>query len=93
MIETREILDDDELHDQAVARLRKKREFMAHLLAYVMVNSVLVVVWALTGTPFFWPLFPLMGWGIGLAFHAWDTFGRPPTEERIRREMERLRTK
>ena len=93
MIETSEIRDDEDLRKQAVVRLRKKREFGAHLLAYVMVNTVLVVVWALTGMPFFWPLFPLMGWGIGLAFHAWDTFGRPPTEERIRREMERLRTK
>ena len=42
----------------------------------------------------FWTHFlayALIGWGIGLAFHAWDVFvERPPSEERIRREMDRL---
>ena len=91
MIETREAEEDDRLREQAVERLKEKREFGAHLLAYIMVNGLLVAIWAMTGTGFFWPVFPLMGWGIGLAFHAWDAFGRPPTEDRIRREMERLR--
>lgn len=91
MIETKEIRGDEDLRKEAVARLRAKREFTAHLLAYAMVNALLVAIWAFTGAGFFWPIFPLTGWGIGIAFHAWDTFGRPPTEERIRREMDRLR--
>jgi hypothetical protein len=33
-----------------------------------------------------------MGWGIGMVFHAWDTYSRPPSDDRIRREMERLRS-
>lgn len=82
--------ENEDLREQAVVRLGKKRDFGAHLLAYVMVNTVLVVVWALTGAGLFWPIFPLMGWGIGIAFHTWDVFGRPPTEERISREMERI---
>lgn len=81
---------DGSLREQAIVRLRKKREFAAHLLAYVMVNTLLVVVWAVSGAGFFWPIFPMMGWGIGLVFHAWDTYGGTPSEERIRREMERL---
>lgn len=95
MIETKEIQGeertDEELRKEAIVRLGKKRDFGAHLLAYVLVNGLLIVLWAVTGAGFFWPLFPLMGWGIGVAFHAWDTYGRPPTEERIRREMDRLR--
>ena len=91
MVMTDRVDEDNDLRDQAVVRLNKKREFWAHLLAYLMVNTILVVVWAMTGAAFFWPIFPLMGWGIGMAFHAWDTFGRPPSEERIRREMEQLR--
>jgi len=91
MIETRELAEDEGLREQAVVRLRKKREFGAHLVAFVMVNAVLVVVWALTEVGFFWPIFPLMGWGIGLVFHAWDTFSREPTEAQIHREIMRLR--
>jgi uncharacterized membrane protein YecN with MAPEG domain len=82
---------EDGLREQAVVRLRKKREFGANVLAYVMINTLLVTVWALTGAEFFWPIFPIMGWGIGIVFHAWDVYGRLPSEERIRREMERLR--
>ena len=82
---------DEQLRGQALVQLRKKREFGGHLLAYLLVNLLLVVVWAMTGASFFWPIFPMLGWGIGVAFHAWDTFGGPPSEDRIRREMERLR--
>ncbi|HEX6206722.1 MAG TPA: 2TM domain-containing protein [Actinomycetota bacterium] len=89
MVEIRE--DEEILREQAVERLKRKRDFTAHLLAYLMVNTVLIVVWAMTGAGFFWPIFPLVGWGIGLGFHAWDTFSRPPSEERIQEEMDHLR--
>jgi hypothetical protein len=44
----------------------------------------------MTGAGFFWPVIPIIGWGIGLFFHGWDTFSGNPKEARIRREMERL---
>ncbi len=82
---------DEELREQAVKQLKKKREFSADVFAYVMVNAFLVGIWAVTGSGFFWPIFPILGWGLGLFFHAWDVYQRPPTEERIRREMDRLK--
>jgi hypothetical protein len=42
------------------------------------------------GAAFFWPIFPLLGWGIGVAFNAWDVDRPPISEDRIRREMDRL---
>lgn len=81
-----------ELREQAVSRIESKRDFRAHASIYVAVNVVLVVVWASTGSGLFWPIFPLLGWGIGVAVHAWDVYGRKPiSEDRIRREAERLR--
>ena len=83
---------DQDLRQQAIGRLRKKSEFKAHLLAYVTVNALLVGIWAVSGAGYFWPVFPLLGWGIGVIFNAWDVYRRPaPTEEQIRREMEALR--
>ncbi|HJR97825.1 MAG TPA: 2TM domain-containing protein [Actinomycetota bacterium] len=81
---------NDDLRARAIARLEHKREFWAHLAAYVLVNGGLVVIWAMTGAGFFWPVFPIIGWGIGLFFHGWDTFRGGPKEARIRREMDRL---
>ena len=82
---------NEDLRDEAIKSLKAKREFKAHLLAYVLVNTLLIVIWAVSGVGFFWPIFPLLGWGIGIAFHAWDVYGSRPSEEKIRREIDRLR--
>ena len=82
----------DALREAAVTRLRKKRDFATHVLIYVLVNSFLVVIWAATSGDFFWPMFPIFGWGIGLAANAWDVYGRKPiSEAEIRQEMDRIR--
>ncbi len=50
------------------------RGFYTNLAAYVIVNLGLFILDMLTGggTWFFWPL---LGWGIGLAAHAYRVFG------------------
>jgi len=82
----------EELRQLAVTRLRKKRDLGAHALAYVLVNLFLNAIWLLVMPGgFYWPMFPLLGWGIGLAFHIWDVYGPTrPTPEQIEREMRRL---
>lgn len=85
-------LSEEELRERAVKRLRKKQDFFRHLVVFVLVNTFLVVIWAISGVGFFWPVFPLLGWGIGLTMHAWDTFASTGFgEARIRREMDRMR--
>jgi hypothetical protein len=80
------------LRDRAIKRLKKRRDFSAHVLVYVLVNAFLVAIWALTNPHgFFWPIFPLAGWGIGVVMNAWDVFRNDEfDEDQIRREMERL---
>lgn len=83
----------DDLGDRrtaAVERLKAKRDFRNHLAVYLIVNTMLVVIWAMSGGGYFWPIWPIAGWGIGLAFNAWSVFFQHPiTEDEIRREMER----
>jgi hypothetical protein len=80
-----------DLRERAVRRLRKKHDFRIHLVIYLMVNALLVAVWAMTGPGFFWPIFPLVGWGVGVVANAWDAYGRDvPTESQIRHEMEKM---
>ena len=85
--------DVDEVVDEREAarrRLQAKRDFSAHLVSYVVVNAFLVVVWAVTGAGYFWPIWVLGCWGIGLVLHAWDVFWRRPlTEADIDSELER----
>jgi len=83
---------EDSLRQEAVRRLKKKRDFQSHLIAYVSVNALLVVIWAVTSAGFFWPIFPMLGWGIGVLLNAWDVYGRRPiSEHEIAREVDRLR--
>ena len=83
--------EDESLRERAVKRLRQKSEFKAHLISYLLVNGFLVVLWAtLAGGGFFWPMFPIAGWGIGVFFHGWDVYRAEPSEDQIRKEMQRL---
>ena len=83
---------EPDLRAAALIRLRKKREFLQHLTVYVVVNGTLVLIWlATTPSGFFWPMFPLLGWGVGIIFHGLDVYApEQPSEERIQREMNRL---
>jgi hypothetical protein len=60
---------------------------------YLMVNTTLVVIWAMTGRQFFWPIFPIVGWGIGVVANAYDAYSRRPSEASIEREMSRIRAR
>jgi 2TM domain len=82
---------DDDIRDQARAQIKKRRDFGAHAVSYVLVNLLLIGIWAATGAGYFWPIWVLLGWGIGLAFNAWDVFFRRPiTEADVEREMRRM---
>jgi hypothetical protein len=79
------------LRGRAVRRLKKRRDFFAHLLVYFLVNTFLVVIWAVTSSGFFWPMFPIVGWGIGVVMNAWDVWrGDEFSEEEIAREIQRM---
>ncbi len=51
---------------------KAKSGFMSHFVSFAMVNAMLIVIWFITGGfagvhP--WFIYPLLGWGIGLASH------------------------
>ena len=87
-----DVSTEEDLRKQALERVKKRRDFWPHLLVYLMVNTLLVVVWAMTSSGgFFWPVFPIAGWGIGIVMHAWDAFWRTGiTEKDIDREVARM---
>ena len=85
---------DEELRKQAIKGIKKKRDFWNHVIAYCIVNVFLIVIWYWNGAGYFWPGWVLAGWGIGLAFNAWEAYGRGSraiTEDEIQREIDRQR--
>jgi 2TM domain-containing protein len=81
-----------ELREQALQRLKKRQDFRAHLLVYVLFNLGVWGIWLLIDTGFPWPLFVTFFWGIGLVMNAWEFYWRRPiTEADVQREIEHLR--
>lgn len=57
---------------------QKRTGFKWSLMAYIFVNAFLVNTWFFTSGSYnnFWPIWPIMGWGIGLLFqylHAYHS--------------------
>jgi hypothetical protein len=47
---------------------RPRRRFGAEWYPYLAVNLMLVLIWAGTGMGYFWPIWPILGWGLPLYF-------------------------
>lgn len=72
--------------DRAVSRDADRRRSRAsaglrvHAFWYVVVNVMLVGIWFFSSQPWGsgdpWFIWPLLGWGVGLASHWWALRGR-----------------
>ncbi len=88
-----DVVPTDPTHARKAAldRIRKRRDFGAHLVTYVVVNAALWTLWAVTGAGYPWPAWVTGGWGIGLVLNAWDVYVRRPiTEADVDRELRRV---
>ena len=73
-------------------RIEKKRKLRSDIAAYVVINTFLIGVWAVTGAGYFWPGWVLAGWGVLLLLDAWNLHDRlPVTEDDIDRELRNRR--
>ena len=89
-------MSEEEIYRLARKRVEEKKGFYTHFTVYIVVNIMLVLVWAFpAGGGFPWFIFPLGGWGIGLLFHFLGVFvfsKRSGWERReVEKEVERLR--
>ncbi len=48
----------------------ESRAFRTHAMYYALVMVFLVLIWLMTSRGYFWPIWPMLGWGFGLAAHG-----------------------
>ena len=68
---------NNEKRDELLWQMAKRRaSFKWSLATYVFVNAFLVAIWYFTsyGHVYFWPMWPMLGWGIGLAFQYFNAY-------------------
>lgn len=85
-------MNNQKQYEQAKERLKAKYGFYVHLSVYLAVNLLLIIINLSNLSEGFWFVYPLMGWGIGLFFHALGVFlnvgkGAMITDKMIEKEM------
>jgi hypothetical protein len=80
---TRQGATEPESSERAVVRqqLQARRDFASHLFVFFVVNTAVVLIWAITGSGYFWPAWLIGLWAIGVVMHGWDAFIRRPVTE------------
>ena len=79
---------------RAKERVKDLRDFYGSLMAYLIVIPLLWYINYEFSNFIWWAIFPTIGWGIGLAFHAYRVFaknailGKAWEERKIREFME-----
>ena len=62
-------------YEKAKRRVKELRAFYGNLTSYCLVIPFLAALNLLTAPGYLWFLWPMLGWGIGIAFHAVEVFG------------------
>ncbi|MEP6710810.1 MAG: 2TM domain-containing protein [Ferruginibacter sp.] len=89
----------EEQRDEQLWKLAKKRaDFQRSLASYFILNAFFWLIWWFTsgthgynrGLP--WPIWPMLGWGIGLLFQYLNAYGGAKTDL-VEKEYEKLKNK
>lgn len=70
------IVTEEQKYLRAKKRVKDLKGFYGNLLAYCLVIPFLVFINLMTSPDHLWFWYPMIGWGIGIVFHAVGVFNR-----------------
>lgn len=87
-------MDDQKRYERAKKKVENLKSFYMHLTVFILVNIFLIIINWSTYDGYWWFVFPLGGWAIGLIVHgatvfAGSAFGVEWEERKIQEYMER----
>ena len=90
IMETQTKYNENMAYTRAKERVENLKGFYGNLISYCVVIPVLIII-NLNTSNFQWFWFPMLGWGLGVVFHALETFGYGKSweERKIREILER----
>jgi hypothetical protein len=80
-------MNDNSSKDKAVRRAEAKLGFYIHFIVYLAVNAVLAVLNLTRSPDNLWFIWPLLGWGIGVGFHALNVFVFAGTDSSLKKRL------
>ncbi len=87
-------MENEQQKDQMLWQMAKRRAaFKASFAIYIVVNLALVAIWYFSSGPgsYFWPVWPALGWGIGIAlqyvgaYHSNKLFSAEEEYEKLKK--------
>ena len=83
-------MSNDAARQEAIHRLHQRRGFLNYVIGAVVVSLVMVLIWFISGGGYFWPVWVMGGFAVGLIFYGVNQVTHKPlTEDQIQREMEK----
>lgn len=70
-----DIKSQDKAYERAKKRVKEIKGFYGNLISYCTVIPFLIFVNLYTQNHYYWFWWPLLGWGVGVASHAFQVFG------------------
>ena len=87
-------MSEDEIYEQAKKRVEEKKGFFIHLTVYIIVNIMLLLIWAFAaGGGYPWFLWPLGIWGVFVLgdYLRVFVFGKGSDRQAIEKEVEKIK--
>ena len=86
-------LSEEQIYEEASKKVRDRKRFYGGLATYLIVNAVLIVIWALSGQGYPWFLWPLGIWGVFVLgdYLRIFVFGKGSDQQAIEKEVEKMK--
>jgi len=81
----------NESYERAQKRVKEIKSFYGNLISYCIIIPFLIIVNIITSPGDLWFIYPMLGWGIGVAAHGMGVFGvgKKWEEKKIREILEK----
>jgi hypothetical protein len=89
-------MEEEESYKRAKKRVDELREFYEHLIAYLVVNIMLIIINLVTSPDTLWFYWVTVFWGIGVICHAISVYGKLGKnweDKKIKKIMEKEKEK
>jgi len=63
-----------EVKKEQMSNSQQRKAFKSHLFAFIAINGFLVLLNLVVSPGYFWAIYPMLGWGLGLLLHGMKVY-------------------
>ncbi|MBD2278178.1 MULTISPECIES: 2TM domain-containing protein [Nostocales] len=63
-----------EVKKEQMSNSQQRKDFKSHLFAFLAINGFLVLLNLVVSPGYFWAIYPILGWGLGLLLHGMKVY-------------------